>query len=113
MRKILLILLFIPLLNYGQDKIPIDKKLHFAAGAGISLVTYATVIQITDNHKTATIWSIAIPIVVGLAKELIDEKKYKGFDSKDLAATALGGLSMIVTINLFPKKNYKNTQYIF
>lgn len=111
MKKILLILLFIPLLNYGQ--IPLDKKLHFAAGAGISLVTYATVIQITNNHKKATIYSIVTPIVIGLAKELIDEKKYKGFDSKDWAYTVGGGLFITTTINIFPKKNYRKTQYIF
>ena len=93
------------LISYGQ--IAADKKLHFVAGAAVSAVTYVTVLEITKDTKKAFWYSLASSVVVGLAKELVDEKKYKGFDSKDLAATALGGLTVSTTFNLFHKKQKK------
>ena len=102
--KLLIILLF-PLLSYGQ--IATDKKLHFVAGAGISLVTYATVYSITKNRQKAKIYSVASAIFVGLAKELIDENRYNGFDSVDLLATTLGGLTITYSIDLLAKRKKK------
>jgi uncharacterized protein YfiM (DUF2279 family) len=93
-------------ISYGQ--IAADKKLHFVAGAGVSFVTYAVVLEVTNDTKKAFWYSLGASVLAGVTKELIDEKKYKGFSSKDLLATSLGGLSMSFTINLFDKQQKRN-----
>ena len=100
MKTLTLILLLATSISYGQQ----DKKLHFIAGAGVSAVAYAVTLEITKDTKKAFWYSLGSSILVGLAKELVDEKKYKGFSSRDLAATALGGLTVSTTLNLFHKK---------
>ena len=101
MRKLLLILLFIPLLNYGQ--ISPDKKLHFISGAGISFVSYAVVYSYTQDRKKAKLYSIGMSILAGITKELIDDK----FDSKDVLATGLGGASVSYSIDLLSRRQSK------
>ena len=102
--KLLIILLF-PLLSYGQ--IATDKKLHFVAGAGISFVTYATVYSITKDRQKAKIYSVLSALGAGIIKEVIDERKYNGFDSKDILATTLGGLTFTYSIDLLAKRKKK------
>ena len=103
--KLTLALLFLSAITYGQ--IATDKKLHFVAGAGISFVTYGTVYSITKDRKKAKIYSIASAVLAGVVKELIDEKKYNGFDSKDILATSLGGLTISYSIDLLSKSKTK------
>ena len=103
--KLTLALLFLSAITYGQ--IATDKKLHYIAGAGISFVTYATVYSITKDRKKAKIYSIASAVLAGVVKELIDEKKYNGFDSKDILATSLGGLTISYSIDLLSKSKTK------
>ena len=100
MKTLTLILLLATSISYGQQ----DKKLHFIAGAGVSAITYVAVLEITKDTKKAFWYSLGSSILVGLAKELIDEKEYKGFSSRDLIATSLGGLTLSTTLNLFHKK---------
>ncbi len=102
MKKILFILLFITSTSYSQ--IAEDKKLHILSGAVISMTTYATVLEITKDTKKAFWYSFGASVLAGVAKELIDEKRHKGFSSEDLLATSLGGFSMSFTLNLFNKK---------
>ena len=103
--KLTLALLFLSAITYGQ--IAADKKLHFMAGAGVSAVTYVVVLKITKDTKKAFYYSLGASILAGVAKELIDEKKYNGFDSKDLLATSLGGLTVSFSLNLFSEQQKK------
>ena len=102
MKNLTLIILFVTSISYGQ--LAKDKKLHFIAGAGVSAVTYVIALEITKDTKKAFWYSFSSAILAGLVKEIIDESKYGGFDSKDLLASSLGGLTVSTTFNLFHKK---------
>ena len=100
MKKLIFILL-ISSVTYGQ--IARDKKLHFVAGAVASAGTYDFVYKKTKSKKKAFIWGVVGSVLAGTAKELLDEHNYGGFDKKDLLATAIGGVSASITINIFKK----------
>ena len=100
MKKLLFILL-ISSVSYGQ--IARDKKLHFVAGALVSATTYDYVFRKTKSKKKAFIWSVASSVIAGLGKELLDQHNYGGFDKADLLATAIGGVTATITINIFKK----------
>jgi len=102
MRSVILILLFTSI-SYSQ--IPYDKQLHFVAGAMTGASIHAVTYNITKNRRKAWIWSMGFVLVVGLAKEIDDEIRYKGgFDIEDLGVTLLGGLSANITFEIFKKK---------
>lgn len=89
-----------------------DDKLHFSAGAFISATTYAVVYTTTKNKKKAFWYSLGASVLAGAAKELYDEtrKGKEGYsyywDTGELIATSLGGLTASTTISLFVgKKN--------
>ena len=107
--KKLLIILLIPFLSYSQ--IPSDKQDHFVAGAAISTLTYIVVAETTKNKKKAFWYSLGVSTLAGLTKELIDENKYKGFDSKDLLATSLGGFTVSITFQIILIKKQKAFNY--
>lgn len=84
-----------------------DKQLHFAAGSLASAAGYTYVFSKTKNKKKALLAGIGSAILAGTVKELLDSSQPKNrFDTRDLTATALGGITMSVTINLFNKKKY-------
>ena len=103
--KITLLLMLLSVLSYGQ--LAHDKKLHIIAGAGVSAVTYAITLEVTKDTKKAFWYSLGASILAGVVKEVIDEKKYNGFDSKDILATSIGGFAISGTLNLFHKKQKK------
>jgi len=59
-----------------------DKKMHLGAGVLIGHLTYG----ITEDRLK----SYLVCIGAGVAKEVIDEIDYGGFDEKDLAVTGVG-----------------------
>ena len=84
-----------------------DKHLHFAAGNAFGTVGYSYVYLKTKNKKKAIIGGLISATLVGTIKETIDSTQPNNrFDIKDLAATALGGITISVTFNLFNKKKY-------
>tara|TARA_R110002012_G_scaffold37245_1_gene104504 strand:- start:837 stop:1223 length:387 start_codon:yes stop_codon:yes gene_type:complete len=88
-----------------------DKKLHYAAGILYGSVGYSYVWLKTKNKNKAIMGGLCSSLMVGIGKELIDStQKGNMFDVEDLAATALGGISIGVTFNLF--KNEKNSKKI-
>ena len=115
MKRIILILLFISSIVYGQTPLNEksdfiqwgykhnDKILHFIAGAGTSIIVYAV---IKDKKKAKWIAPLAA-FGIGLLKEGYDECKYKGWDNKDLGATVLGGVAATFIISIDSKKNKK------
>ena len=105
MKNLTLIILFVTALSYGQ--LAKDKKLHFIAGAGVSAVTYVIALELTKDTRKAFWYSFSSAILAGLIKEIIDESKYGGFDSRDLLASSIGGLTVSTTFNLFHKQQKK------
>ncbi len=59
-----------------------DKKLHLGVSTAIGAITQYQV----DDWKT----SMAVCSGVGLAKEVVDEVRYGGFDTEDLAYDIVG-----------------------
>jgi len=56
----------------------------------------------TKDKKKAMLAGIGTAILAGTVKELIDSsEKNNYFDTRDLTATTLGGITVSVTINLF------------
>lgn len=82
-----------------------DKIYHFAAGALFGGGVQAVVYSETGNVKKAFAWGLASSLTIGLAKEIVDEIQYGGFDSKDLLATFLGGVVITVPMNFSWKKH--------
>ena len=94
----------------AKAQIAKDKQLHFAAGSIAGSAGYTYVWQKTKDKKKATIAAISTALLAGTVKEIIDSTQdNNSFDTKDLAATALGGITISVTINLFNKKKYVAT----
>ncbi len=82
-----------------------DKHLHFVGGYFFGAVGYSYVYLKTENKKKAIIGSIASAVLVGAIKETLDSTGSKNkFDMEDLGATAIGGLTIGITINLFNNK---------
>ncbi|PIA82042.1 hypothetical protein BFR04_12115 [Gaetbulibacter sp. 4G1] len=110
MKSLILILaLFFAGLCKAQT-ISADDKLHFGAGALISTTTYTIVYTTTKNKKKAFWYSLGASALAGLTKEVYDSgKENNKFDSGELAASTLGGLTASTTISLFVgnKKNKK------
>ena len=87
-----------------------DGELHLAAGALISATTYSIIYASTKNKKKAFWMSLSAATIAGVVKEAMDSRKENNkFDSGDLAATSLGGLTASFTLDLFvgKKKNRK------
>lgn len=92
-RKVVCLLFMLMTINtFGQQ----DKVKHFVAGSTISFVSYKVFYKKTKNHPKSLLLGMASGILAGVAKELYDPV----FDNKDLAATALGSVSIGITIDL-------------
>lgn len=90
-----------------------DDKLHFGAGALISATTYTIVYSTTKNKKKAFWYSLGTSTLAGFAKEAYDGTQDNNkFDTGEMIATSLGGLTATVTINLFVG-NRKNKHLSF
>ncbi|WP_370390965.1 hypothetical protein [uncultured Winogradskyella sp.] len=79
-----------------------DEMLHFAGGAVLSGATYAIVYGKTQNKSKAFWYSLAVPTLAGLTKEILDESAFGGyFDGREFASTVLGGLVVTLSFDLF------------
>lgn len=103
--KELIIFLLISQMSYSQ--IPDDKIKHFGAGVFISGATNLIVYDLTKNRKKAFWYGMGAGVLAGIGKELIDEKKYSGWDNKDLLATFLGSVTVSIPLNLWEHKKDK------
>tara|TARA_R110000851_G_scaffold147933_1_gene288008 strand:- start:23 stop:307 length:285 start_codon:yes stop_codon:yes gene_type:complete len=93
---------------FGQLMTEKDKHLHFLSGVIVSQLTYSVVYIKTKNKKKAFLYSISSSVIVGILKELSDNRQPNNrFDSKDLLATTYGGITMGITLNLIIKKKGK------
>lgn len=117
----ILLILLLPIIGNAQkdsglgwlfintNTIKADKQEHAAGGMFIGLTSYALTYDITGSRKKAKFWGIAAPIIIGTFKELSDIKT-TGFDFKDLAYTAGGGIFMTYTFNIFVKRKEKRNK---
>ena len=79
-----------------------DKQLHFVAGSLASAAGYTYVWNKTKDKKLSLMAGIGTSILAGSIKEILDSTQPGNkFDTRDLTATALGGITVSVTINLF------------
>ena len=74
-------------------KIPEDKKLHFEAGLGLSIIL---------GLLFTPLFGLQIGIAAGIGKELYDWYDYGTFDTLDMIATWIGasvGAALTFTIH--------------
>lgn len=110
---VLLLIFFISTkMCYGQFISEDDLK-QFGAGVFISATTYTFVYSITKNKKKAFWYSLGTATLAGFTKETLDSSKFNTkLDTGEAIATALGGLTATVTLDLFVGKR-KNKQVSF
>lgn len=77
--------------NKIQEKVGVDKLLHFLCGFVITSLGFPQGILATINY-------FALAILIGMLKELIDEITYKGGNFYDWLATALGAATALYWI---------------
>lgn len=110
---VLLLIFFIDTTTCNAQFISEDDIKQFGAGVIISATTYTLVYSITKNKKKAFWYSLGTATLAGFAKETLDSNKYNTkLDTGEALATALGGLTATVTIDLFVG-NRKNTHATF
>ncbi len=91
-----------------RGQIEQDKALHFAAGAFAGAAGALIASKVTKRNRFWTVTgSVAASVLAGLAKEAIDTGNGGEWDNGDLGATALGGVTVGVSIELFSKKEGK------
>lgn len=108
----ILILFFLITNAYGQ--IAQDKALHFLGGNLYGLVGAGVASQISKGNRAWTFaGSIGGSLLIGLAKEAIDENQYNGWDNADLLATVLGGATVGLTIDIFKQKKKRKRDELY
>ena len=114
MKKIFVFLFILISLNRTYSQVEQDKVLHFLGGNLYGLVGAGVASQISDGDRTWTfIGAIGGSLLIGLAKESIDQKQYGGWDNADLLATVLGGATVGVTIDIFKKRKQRKRDKLF
>ncbi len=109
---ITLILFFLISNAYGQ--IEQDKALHFLGGNLYGLVGAGVASQISQGNRAWTFaGSIGGSLLIGLAKEAIDQNQYNGWDNADLLATVLGGATVGLTIDIFKQKKKRKRDELY
>ncbi|WP_298553678.1 hypothetical protein [uncultured Algibacter sp.] len=108
--KMLIVLLALSFTSFCSAQfISEDDALHFGVGAVISSTTYSLVYSKTKNKKKAFWYSLGMSTLAGLSKEIYDGFIIDGrFDTGEMIATSLGGLTASTTLHLFVGK--KNNQ---
>ncbi|MCO5724132.1 hypothetical protein [Robiginitalea marina] len=105
-------LLFPILFLFGSPlaigQVTFDEKLHFGAGIVAGAAGGFVAHKISKGDKWWTIaGAVGTSLVAGVAKEAIDEAQDGDWDNRELAATALGGVVVGVTIEIFSGKKKK------
>lgn len=114
MQKILTILILLFTLHSTYSQIEQDKVLHFLGGNLYGLVGAGVANEISDGDRTWTfIGAVGGSLLIGLAKESIDQNQYGGWSNEDLLATVLGGVTVGVTIDIFKKRKQRKREQLF
>ncbi|MFS4468424.1 hypothetical protein [Maribacter sp. 2210JD10-5] len=114
MKKIFSIFFCLALVYTSYSQIQEDKALHFLGGNLYGLVGAGVANEISKGDRTWTfVGSLGGSLLIGLAKESIDQNQYGGWDNEDLLATVLGGATVGVTIDLFKKRKIRKRDQLF
>lgn len=98
----------------GFAQVSEDKVLHFVGGNLYGMVGAGLANQISDGNRAWTFaGSVGGSLLIGVAKEAIDQNQYGGWDNSDLLATVLGGLTVGVTIDVFKQKKKRKRDQLF
>ena len=109
---IVLILFFLVTNAYGQ--LEQDKALHFLGGNLYGMVGAGVASQISKGNRAWTFaGSVGGSLLIGIAKEAIDQNQYNGWDNADLLATVLGGASVGLTIDVFKQKKKRKRDELY
>lgn len=114
MKKILVTSLLIILANNSYGQIEQDKVLHYLGGNLYGLVGAGVANEISDGNRTWTfVGAVGGSLLIGVAKEAIDQNQYGGWSNEDLLATVLGGVTIGATIDIFKKKKQRKREQLF
>ncbi len=114
MGKTILVLIVFLLITKSYGQLEEDKALHFLGGNLYGLVGAGVASQLSKGNRTWTfVGSVGGSLLIGLAKEAIDQNQYNGWDNGDLLATVLGGATVGVTIDIFKQKKKRKRDEIF
>ncbi|TDQ29067.1 hypothetical protein [Zeaxanthinibacter enoshimensis] len=118
MSRIITVLSLFIFLNFTNSyaQLEKDKVLHFTAGAVAGAGGAFIASELSGHNRFWTFTgSVAASLLVGVAKEAIDQKNYNGWDNADLGATVLGGVTTGVVIDIFTgvsrRKNKQTLNY--
>lgn len=105
MKKIVSVIVFLIVVGNSFGQIQQDKVLHFLGGNLFGLAGAGIASHISNEDRTWTfIGAVTGSLLVGIAKESIDESQYGGWDNTDLLTTVLGGVTVGATIDIFKQK---------
>jgi len=96
MKTLILSIALLLSISVTAQTIQKDKQKHFVAGVVSGYVG-------SKLTKNKFLGALIGSLIVGVGKEVYDEIKYKGYDNKDILATALGGVTIGITIKIFDK----------
>ncbi|MGO4921186.1 hypothetical protein [Maribacter spongiicola] len=114
MKNILIIIIYTFTLQSTFGQIEQDKVLHFLGGNLYGLVGAGVANEISDGDRTWTfVGAVGGSLLIGLAKESIDQKQYGGWSNEDLLATVLGGATVGLTIDIFKKKKQRKREQLY
>lgn len=114
MKKILVTSLLIILAHNSYGQIEQDKVLHYLGGNLYGLVGAGVANEISDGDRTWTfVGAVGGSLLIGVAKEAIDQNQYGGWSNEDLLATVLGGVTIGATIDIFKKKKQRKREQLF
>lgn len=106
MKSTIFILITLLSFNFGNSQIDNDKALHFAGGALFGLAGAGITKEISNGDRYWTFaGAVGGALLVGLGKEAIDSgQEGNSWDNADVLATALGGVAVGFTIDIFTGK---------
>ena len=110
MRKLLFILIFIPLLSFSQD----DRTKHMIAGNVISLGVGAITYELTDKPFLSLAVGFSSGVLVGVLKEVVwDRAMQKGtYNKTDMMDTAWGSTIGTLMVTVYIDINRKKRETI-
>lgn len=97
MKKLAIILFFIPFVCFGQ--LAKDKQAHLAFSYTFGVAGNGIVWDLTGNKTLALFSGVALGTGIGLAKELYDKNR-TGFSTEDLKYDILGAVLGSLTIRI-------------
>lgn len=114
MKTTILGILLCCVLLKSNAQIAEDKVLHFVGGNLFGAVGAGVASQLSKGDRAWTfIGSVGGSLLIGVAKEAIDQNQYGGWDNADILATVLGGVTAGVTIDIFKQRKKRRNAEIY